>query len=167
MSYNKLLKEQSENILFQYFNEFKYCVMLGQTDFDKYLEIISIEDEIQDILDYNELIILKSLNIDYCDIDKEEKALSQLSKDLIPVLKQTYKDELKSYLSKELENLKEETETIDYYENKKDKIEFPKMCIKEITDKERKEFIEECNNSISLIKKKINRLEKAILAINI
>lgn len=160
--YKNILKEESERILFQYFDEYKNALNIKQISIDDFLKSIEIDIEASESYDYYSVVINNHFkNVIFAVQDIEEISF-EYYKDFYKAVKEAFVKELKDleleYIS-ELSTIKKE---FDYF---KDRLYINEELMEgeePVSEEERFYFMEKNNEEMSHYDNKIRRIRRAI-----
>lgn len=160
--YKNILKEESERILFQYFDEYKHIISVKPLSIDDFLKNIEIDIEASESYDYYSVVVNNHFRNKLLAAQDVEEISFEYYKDFYTAVKDAFIKELKELeleYSSELAVIKTE---FDYFE-KRLYIEDELMEGEEpISEEERFYFMEKNNEEIKHYDKKLRGIRNAI-----
>lgn len=160
--YNNILKEESERILFQYFDEYKSVLNLKPVSIDEFLKNIEIDIEASDSYDYYSVVINNHFRNKLLAAKDIEEISYEYYKDFYKAVKTAFIKELRELeieYTSELSSIKTEFE----YFNKRLYIEDDLMEGEEpVSEDERLYFMQKNNEEIKNFDRKIKSIRSAM-----
>lgn len=160
--YNKILKEETDRIVFQYIEEFKNTLTYKKVTIEEYLKDIEIDVEAHESYEYYSLVInnhFKKPLVSDSDVEPNYTAFYQ---EFYESVKTAFVNELKLMETEYMDEIEENKEDLEYFVNRKylDELYFKKS--EPITEEERDALIKEYKKEIMILEGKVKTIKKAL-----
>ena len=160
--FNKLLKDESDRLLFQYIDEFKRILSYQDITVDEFLKDIEIDIEAHESYDYHTVLINSHYNIPMLTYEEETPNYRAYYKDFYAAVKSAFVAELKIIYDEYMESLQESEEDLDYFANRHYVSDKTSEDMNEVTEEERISLINSYKKEISLLQERMATIKKAL-----
>lgn len=159
--YSKILKEETEKIVFQYLEELKNTLVYKKTTIDDFLKDIEIDIEAQESYDYYSLIIDNHFKKPLVNKEGMNPNYLAFYEEFYASVKKAFIEELRLLESNYLSEISENQEDLDYFAERKYLTEVYFSKTGQITEEERNSLIKEYKKEIAILEGQLKILRRA------